>query len=111
METSKIWNDIINYSLNLNGNWLFSRHIFYFNIIPTVEKDPAGFAEWVREMVKKSGIRLKSRSGFAKAINLLKKLNAREDKRGIGIALYYLFESGLEEAACTGAFKSVQFQQ
>ncbi len=91
------WVDILNYSSNLHGNWMFSKHIFYTCIVPTAEKNPALFAKWIREMVKKSGTRIKYRSEFLNAIKHLRKINGKVKREDIKQTLYYLLESGLDE--------------
>lgn len=93
----EVWKDILNYSTNLHGNWMLSRHIFYAYIVPTAERNPAQFAEWIKEMVKKSGVKIKSKSEFFLAINYLSKINNSSNKDDIKKALYYLLDSGLEE--------------
>lgn len=100
--SKELWMDILSYSSNLPGNWLLSKQIFYFYIVPTAEKNPARFARWIEEMVVTSGIKIKSRSEFTDAINYLRKLDGKTDKSGVRQALYYLFDSGLGELACTG---------
>ncbi len=97
--SKELWTDILTYSSNLTGNWLLSKHIFYNSIVPTAEKNPAMFARWVKEMVKKSGIKIKSRAEFVEAMNHLRKLNGKRDKTGIRQALYHLFDAGLDESA------------
>jgi len=92
-----VWRDIFNYSANLPGNWLFSKHIFYSYILPTAEKNPAKFAKWIRAMVKKSGIKIKSNSEFVEALNHLSRIKGKDDRSEIKKALYYLLDSGLEE--------------
>ncbi len=94
------WVDILNYSSNLHGNWLLSKHIFYTCIVPTAERNPALFARWIKEIVQKSGVKLKSQSEFIDAINILSNLNGRTDSSKIKKALYYLFDSGLQEPGC-----------
>lgn len=97
----ELWRDILNYSSNLPGNWLLSKHIFYSNIVPTAERSPAKFALWIKEMVKKSGVKIKARSEFIKAINYLIKLEGKADRSGVKRALYHLFESGISDSACS----------
>lgn len=91
------WVDILNYSSNLPGNWMLSKHIFYTCIVPTAEKNPALFAKWIREMVRKSGTKIKSRSEFLEAINNLRKIKGKTHNDEVKKALYYLLDSGLEE--------------
>lgn len=93
-----LWNDILTYSLNLNGNWLLSKQVFYHSIAPTAEKNPAKFAGWIKKMVKKSGVRIKSRAEFFHAIDYLTRLEGKRDETGVRQALYHLFESGLDES-------------
>lgn len=93
-----VWKDILTYSSNLNGNWLLSKDVFYSSIVPTAEKNPAKFAEWMKKMVKKSGVRIKSRAEFLKAINYLSRHQGRSEQLGVRQALYHLFEAGLDES-------------
>ncbi len=94
----EVWKDILTYSSSLHGNWLLSKHIFYNYILPTAKKDPVKFAGWIREMVKKSGTKIKSRSEFIAAINSLRRTKGKNDNTTeIKKALYYLLNSGLEE--------------
>ena len=92
-----VWNDVLLYSSNLNGNWVLSREVFYRNMVPTAEKDPAKFARWINRLVKTSGIKIKSRAGFIRALNYLRKLNKTSDDADIKKALFNLFEAGLNE--------------
>lgn len=93
----EVWKDLLTYSSNLSGNWYLSQQIFYNSIVPTAEKDPVKFAKWIKDMVKKSGIKIKSQSEFREAIIYLKKIKGKNDKNEIKKALYYLMESGLEQ--------------
>lgn len=93
----ELWKDLLNYSSNLRGNWMFSKHIFYTRILPLAEKDPEIFAKWVRDMVKKSGTKIKSKSEFFEAIKYLRKLKGNSSKNEVKRALYYLLNSGLDE--------------
>ncbi len=93
-----LWIDILTYSSNMTGNWLLSKQIFYTSILPTAERNPVLFAEWVKEMVEKSGIKIKSKAEFLEALDYLKKFNGKTDKMGIRQALYHLFEAGLGES-------------
>ena len=89
--------DVLLYSSNLNGNWGVSMQVFYKNMVPTAEKDPAKFARWINELVKSSGVKIKSRAGFLKALNYLRKLQKSNNKKDIKKALFSLFEAGLNE--------------
>ena len=91
------WNDVLLYSSNLKGNWGVSREVFYKYMVPTAEKDPAKFARWMNRLVKTSGVKIKSRAGFIKALNYLRKLNKNSDNADIKKALFSLFEAGLNE--------------
>ncbi|OGI02046.1 MAG: hypothetical protein A2Y25_04100 [Candidatus Melainabacteria bacterium GWF2_37_15] len=93
-----LWRDILTYSVNLSGNWMLSKQVFYVCIAPTAEKNPARFAAWIMEMVNKSDIKIKSRAEFIEAIDYLRKLDGKTDKSGIKKALYHLFQSGLAES-------------
>lgn len=93
-----VWNDVLRYSSNLNGNWALSREVFYRNMVPTAEKDPAMFARWMNKLVKTSGVKIKSRAGFLQAINYLRKFNDAGDKADIKKALFNLFEAGLNDS-------------
>ena len=95
----EVWKDFLTYSSSLHGNWLLSKHVFYNYILPTAEKDPVKFARWIREMVKRSGTKIKFRSEFVEAINSLRKIKGRNNTNEIKKALYYLLNSGLEEPA------------
>jgi len=92
-----LWKDMLTYSANLNGNWLLSKHVFYNRIVPTAEKNPALFARWIRIMVKRSGIKIKTRSEFLEAIKYLRKIKHSRNHREIKRILYSLLDSGLEE--------------
>lgn len=92
-----VWKDLLTYSSNLPGNWHLSQRIFYNCIVPTAEKDPARFAQWVKEMVKQSGIKIKSQSEFKEALIHLNNSQHTENKNEIKKALYYLLDSGLEQ--------------
>ena len=92
-----LWKDLFTYSSNLNGNWLLSKRIFYDCIVPTAEKNPLQFAKWVKKMVEKSGMKIKSRAEFIEAINYLRKIKNTNNNEEVKIALYYLLDSGLEE--------------
>jgi len=91
-----VWNDILLYASNINGNWLFSQQIFYETMVPTAEKNPARFARWINEMVKTSGVKIKSRAGFIKSLNYLRKIK-RKNKNNIKMALFEMLESGLNQ--------------
>ena len=93
-----LWRDILTYSVNLSGNWMLSKQVFYVCIAPTAEKNPAKFAKWIKEMVNKSDIKIKSRAEFIEAINSLRKLNGKTDKSSVRRAIYQLFQSGLVES-------------
>ncbi|MEI8388978.1 MAG: hypothetical protein WCG23_03725 [bacterium] len=92
-----VWKDVLIYSSNLQGNWGVSRQVFYESMVPTAEKDPAKFARWINELVKSSGIKIKSRAGFLKSLNYLRKLQKKNNKNEIKKALFSLFEAGLNE--------------
>jgi len=92
-----VWKDVLLYSSSLNGNWGVSRQVFYDSMVPTAEKDPAKFARWINELVKSSGIKIKSRAGFLKSLNYLRKLQKNNNKNEIKKALFSLFEAGLNE--------------
>lgn len=91
-----VWKDVLVYSSNLKGNWITSQQVFYESMVPTAEKDPALFARWIKELVKSSGIKIKSRAGFLKSLDYLRKLQ-KNKKRNVKKALFSLFESGLNE--------------
>ena len=93
-----LWKDIQTYSSNLAGNWMLSKHIFYFCIVPTAEKNPEMFAKWIKEMVDKSGVKIKAKSEFIEGINYLTNNSGKKNRSGIRRALYHLFRSGLEES-------------
>ena len=92
-----VWKDVLLYSSNLHGNWGVSRQVFYKSMVPTAEKNPAKFARWINELVKSSGIKIKSRAGFLKSLNYLRKLQKNANKGDIQKALFSLFEAGLNE--------------
>ena len=92
-----VWKDVLLYSSNLNGNWGVSRQVFYESMVPTAEKNPAKFARWINVLVKTSGIKIKSRAGFLKSLNYLRKLQKHATKDDIQKALFNLFEAGLNE--------------
>ncbi|HSA07161.1 MAG TPA: hypothetical protein P5556_08265 [Candidatus Gastranaerophilales bacterium] len=92
-----VWKDFLTYSSNLNGNWLYSKQIFYSYILPTAEKNPVQFAKWIKKMVKKSGIKIKSKSEFIEAIKYLSGIKGKNERQDIKKALYSLLNSGLEE--------------
>lgn len=92
-----VWKDVLLYSSNLNGNWLLSRQVFYESMVPTAERDPAAFARWINGLVRASGIKIKSRGGFLRALVYLRRLRKNTDKNDIKKALFSLFESGLNE--------------
>jgi len=93
-----LWIDILTYSSNMTGNWLLSKQIFYTSILPTAERNPVLFAQWVHEMVEKSGIKIKSKAEFIEALDYLGKFDGRINKIGIRKALYHLFQAGLGES-------------
>jgi len=92
-----VWKDVLTYSSNLNGNWGISMQVFYESMVPTAQKDPAKFARCMHRMVKSSGLKIKSRAGFIKALLYLRKLKRKTNKNGIKKALFNLFEAGLSE--------------
>ncbi len=92
-----VWKDVFIYSSNLNGNWNISMQIFYKSIVPTAKKDPAKYARWINRLVRASGIKIKSRAGFLKALYYLRKLKKHNNKKYIKKALFSLFEAGLNE--------------
>ena len=92
-----VWKDVLLYSSSLHGNWGVSRQVFYKSMVPTAEKDPAKFARWMNELVKTSGIKIKSRAGFLRSLNYLRKSQKNNDKNEIKKALFSLFEAGLNE--------------
>jgi hypothetical protein len=92
-----VWKDVLLYSSSLHGNWLLSRQVFYESMVPTAEKDPAKFANWISKMVKTSGLKIKSRAGFLRALVYLRRLKRSTDKDEIKKALFNLFDSGLNE--------------
>lgn len=91
-----VWNDVLLYSSNLNGNWALSREVFYRHMVPTAEKNPVMFARWMNKLVKSSGLKIKSRAGFVKALDYLRKVK-RKNTIGVKKALFILFEAGLSE--------------
>lgn len=95
----QVWDDLFLYASNLRGNWLLSKEIFYKNLLPTAEKDPALFAESVANMVQTSGLKIKYDSTYKKSLNLLRKFRRfRKDKKNfIKRVLTGLFLSGLNE--------------
>lgn len=92
-----VWKDILSYSSNLNGNWMFSKEIFYNRLVPTAEKNPELFARWIRIMVKKSGVKIKSRSEYLEALKYLRSIKNKNARNKIRKVLYTLLNSGLEE--------------
>jgi len=94
-----VWKDVLKYSSNLNGNWGVSMQVFYEKMVPAAQKDPAKFARWMHRLVKKSGLKIKSRAGFIRALLLLRKLKRKSNKSSIKKALFNLFEAGLNEPA------------
>ncbi|OGH96107.1 MAG: hypothetical protein A2039_07800 [Candidatus Melainabacteria bacterium GWA2_34_9] len=92
-----VWKDVLLYSSSLHGNWGVSRQVFYKSMVPTAEKDPAKFARWMNGLVKSSGIKIKSRAGFLRSLNYLRKLQKNANKDDIQKALFSLFEAGLNE--------------
>jgi hypothetical protein len=92
-----VWKDILSYSSNLNGNWMFSKEIFYNRLVPTAEKNPELFARWIRVMVKKSGVKIKSRSEYMEALKYLRRIKNKNARNKIRQVLYTLLNSGLEE--------------
>ncbi|NLF84413.1 MAG: hypothetical protein GX568_10615 [Candidatus Gastranaerophilales bacterium] len=95
-----VWKDILSYSSNLNGNWMFSKEIFYNRLVPTAEKNPELFARWIRIMVKKSGVKIKSRSEYLEALKYLRSIKNRNARNKIRRILYTLLNSGIEEPSC-----------
>ncbi len=91
-----VWQDILLYATNINGNWLFSRQVFYENMVPTAENNPAKFARWINELVKTSGVKIKSRAGFIKSLNYLRKIK-RSNRDNVKKALFDLLEAGLDQ--------------
>ena len=92
-----VWNDVFLYSSNLNGNWIKSQQVFYESMVPAAEKDPAKFARQIHELVKASGIKIKSRGGFIRSLNYLRKIHKKNKRNDIKKALFSLFEAGLNE--------------
>lgn len=93
----EVWNDVFLYSSNLNGNWIKSRQVFYESMVPTAEKNPSKFARQIHELVKASGLKIKSRAGFIRALNYLRKIHKKNKRNEIKKALFSLFEAGLNE--------------
>ena len=94
-----LWNDLLMYGENLNGNWLISQEVFRKNIVPTAENDPKQFAKWVDTMVKTSGIKIKSRHAFAKSLKLLRKLKSigRFNRNELSSVVTELLNSGINQ--------------
>lgn len=92
-----VWKDVLLYSSCLNGNWVISRRVFYESIVPTAEKSPAVFARWINKLVKTSGLKIKSRSGFLQALKNLRKFHKKNNRSDIKKVLFGLLESGLNE--------------
>lgn len=95
----EVWDDLFNYASNLKGNWLVSQRIFNTYVLPTAEKNPRIFAEWINDMVRISGLKIKYRSNFIKSIRFLKRFkNLKKSTRTeLKIALAILFHSGLND--------------
>ena len=72
----EVWSDIFEYAKNLNGNWFVSQEIFRKKIVPRAEKDPLKFAKLINDMVKLSGVRIKSRQMYAKSLKLMRRFKS-----------------------------------
>jgi len=94
-----LWSDFLTYAQNLNGNWLVSQQVFRTNIVPTAEENPLKFVKWVNEMVKRSGLKIKSRYLYASAIKILRKFKSQENKNKseVSKAITLLLNAGLNE--------------
>jgi hypothetical protein len=94
----EVWLDLFCYAKNLKGNWFYSQEIFYNCIAPTAIHKPEYFAECVEQMVKISGMEIKYRTPFIRAINKLKNFkNKSFDPVLINSALMDIFKAGLQE--------------
>lgn len=92
-----VWKDVLLYSSSLKGNWLISRQVFYKSMVPTAVKHPVKFARWINELVKTSGLKIKSRAGFLRSLNYLRKMKNNTNENDVQKVLFNLFEAGLNE--------------
>ncbi|MFA6989629.1 MAG: hypothetical protein WC197_06130 [Candidatus Gastranaerophilaceae bacterium] len=71
-----LWSDVFEYAKNLNGNWLVSQEIFRKKLVPIAEKDPLKFAKLINDMVKISGVRIKSRQLYARSLRFIRRFKS-----------------------------------
>jgi hypothetical protein len=95
----ELWSDIFEYAKNLNGNWFVSQEIFRKKLVPTAEKDPLKFAKWVNDMVKVSGVRIKSRNMYAKSLRFIRRFRSlkRVSQLDLSKAVTAILESGISD--------------
>jgi len=107
----EVWSDLFYYAQNLKGNWLVSQEIFRTFIVPTAEKNPLLFAKWVDDMVRISGLRIRSRALFARALKFIRRSRflKKQDKNALSRAITELINAGLDEPIyAQRAIKTVQ---
>jgi hypothetical protein len=107
----EVWSDLFYYAQNLKGNWLVSQEIFRTFIVPTAERNPLLFAKWVDDMVRISGLRIRSRALFARALKFIRRSRflKKQDKNALSRALTELINAGLDEPVyAQRAIKTVQ---
>lgn len=93
-----LWSDFLNYSENLSGNWFISQQVFRNHIIATAEENPTLFAKWVNDMVKVSGVKIRSRYVYARALKFLRRFKAlNATKKDLSKAVTELLNAGLSE--------------
>lgn len=94
----EVWYDLLTYAKNLKGNWMLSEEVFNNYLAPTAIEHPEYFAKCVEEMVKTSGLKVKCKHPFLKAIKLLKTLkNKSFESEVITKALTDILNAGLQE--------------
>lgn len=94
-----LWNDIFEYANNLSGNWMISQEIFRKKIVPTAEQNPMKFAKWVDDMVKVSGLKIKSRNMFARSLRFIRRFkNLKNVSRNeLSKAVTEILNSGISD--------------
>ena len=94
-----LWSDIFEYAKNLNGNWFVSQEIFRKKIVPTAEKDPLKFAKLINNMVKLSGVRIKSRQMYAKSLRFMRRFKSLKNVSTLDLskALTDMLNAGIND--------------
>lgn len=94
-----LWDDFYNYAANLNRDWMLSQEIFNRYLVPTAESNPEAFVDWVDNMVKVSGVKLKCKASFKRSLNRIKRLNflKKSNRVKLKIILVNILNLGLSE--------------